>query len=194
MEPTDTDALDRADMAALAGGHDAALNALMDRHATMVFHFLYRMLGNEDDADELAQETFVRVFQHRAKFKMDAKFTTWLYTIAGNLARNHHRWRTRHPSVSLDAAAEDGVPGLGDTLPSANGSPSDQAIREERSRAVRAAVKALPEDMREAVILCEWQELSLVEAASVLNTTPKAVESRLYRARKLLREKLDKWL
>jgi RNA polymerase sigma factor (sigma-70 family) len=65
---------------------------------------------------------------------------------------------------------------------------------EERSTAVRAAVQALPDDLREAVILCEWQDLAVAEAAAVLETTPKAVESRLYRARQRLREQLALWL
>lgn len=194
MDTANTEALDHADMARLVGGHDAALNDLMDRHATTVFHFLCRMLGNGDDANDLAQETFVRVFQHRSTFKTEAKFTTWLYTIAGNLARNHHRWRSRHPNVSLDAVNEDTGQSLGDVLPAADASPSEAAVKEERSNAVRAAVEALPEDMREAIILCEWQDLAVADAAAVLNTTPKAVESRLYRARNLLRERLKQWL
>ena len=90
-------------MERLAAGHDAALNDLMERHATPVFHFLCRMVGNEDDANDLAQETFVRVFRARASFRPGEKFSTWLFTIAANLARNHFRWRSRHPNVSLEA-------------------------------------------------------------------------------------------
>jgi len=194
MDTADPDALDRADMARLARGHDAALNDLMDRHATTVFQFLCRMLGNQDDANDLAQETFVRVFQHRARFQPDAKFTTWLHTIAGNLARNHHRWRSRHPTVSLNAALDNTDQSFGDVLPATDVSPSEAAVMEERSTAVRAAVQALPDDLREAVILCEWQDLAVAEAAAVLQTTPKAVESRLYRARQRLREQLARWL
>jgi len=194
MDTTDADARDRAAMARLAAGHDTALNDLMDRHATTVFRFLCRMLGNEDDANDLAQETFVRVFQHRARFQPDARFTTWLYTIAGNLARNHHRWRSRHPTFSLDAAYDHSERSLGDVLPAADVSPNEAAMNVERANAVRAAVHALPEDLREAVILCEWQDLPVADAAVVLHTTPKAVEARLYRARRRLREQLARWL
>jgi RNA polymerase sigma-70 factor, ECF subfamily len=194
MCTTNTEEQDRADMACLVGGHDAALNDLMNRHATGVFHFLYRMLGNEDDANDLAQETFVRVFQHRASFKPNAKFSTWLYTIAGNLARNHHRWRSRHPNVALETVSQEPNQSLGHRLPAVEATPSEAVMKEERSQAVRAAVAALPEDLREAIILAEWQDLSIAEAAAILKTTPKAVESRLYRARILLREKLRNWL
>jgi RNA polymerase sigma-70 factor (ECF subfamily) len=194
MDTTELDAQDRADMQRLARGHEAALNDLMERHAQPIFHFLYRMLGNEDDANDLAQESFVRVFQNRANFKPESRFSTWLYTIAGNLARNHYRWRSRHPNVSLDAATSEDDATLADVLPSADATPGEAATKTERAQAVREAVDNLPPEMREAIILCEWEELSVNDAAQALNTTPKAVESRLYRARKLLRDSLVNWL
>jgi RNA polymerase sigma-70 factor (ECF subfamily) len=190
----DADALDRADMERLAAGHDAALNDLMERHSTPVFHFLCRMLGNEEDAVDLAQETFVRVYRARESFRSNSKFTTWLYTIAANLARNHFRWRARHPNVSLEASSGATEESLGSTLPSNEPVPSDQALAAERAAAVRAAVNRLPDDLRDAIVLCEWEEHSLAEAAAILDTTPKAVESRLYRARKSLRKELERWL
>lgn len=194
MDTTETDALDRADMGRLAAGHDAALNDLMERHATRVFHFLCRMLGNEDDANDLAQETFARVFRARESFRPDARFSTWLFTIAANLARNQIRWRTRHPNVSLDAESDTTEQPLSSTLPATDASPTEAALVAERAAAVRAAVIALPDDLREAIVLCEWEEKSMAEAAAIVKTTPKAIESRLYRARQTLREKLRKWL
>jgi len=194
MDTTDACGLDGADMQRLAGGHDAALNDLMARHALPVFQFLCRMLGNEDDANDLAQETFLRVYQHRARFKPGARFTTWLYTIAANLARNHHRWLARHPNVSLDAENETTGQSIGEALPAHDPAPDGIAIATERAAAVRAAVAALPADMREVIILCEWQDLSSAEAAAILETTPKAIDNRLYRARSLLRDRLKKWL
>jgi RNA polymerase sigma-70 factor (ECF subfamily) len=192
MEPTDI--RDRADMERLAAGHDAALNDLMERHATPVFHFLCRMVGNEDDANDLAQETFVRVFKSSKSFRTNEKFSTWLYTIAANLARNHFRWRSRHPAISLEAENPETEQSLGGTLPANAPSPNEFAVAEERAAAVRGAVQKLPEDMREAIVLCEWEERSVAEAAAILETTPKAVESRLYRARGILRERLKSWL
>ena len=194
MYTTDASGLDGADMQRLASGHDAALNDLMARHARPVFQFLCRMLGNEDDANDLAQETFVRVYQHRASFKPGARFTTWLYTIAANLARNHHRWRARHPNVSLDAESETTGQSIGAVLPASDPAPDSAAVATERAAAVRAAVEKLPPDMREVIILCEWQDLSAAEAAAILDTTPKAIDNRLYRARNLLRDRLKNWL
>ncbi|HEV2436147.1 MAG TPA: RNA polymerase sigma factor [Verrucomicrobiae bacterium] len=205
MESTDTpsspeasaqqaNARDRADMERLAAGHDAALNDLMERHATPVFHFLCRMLGNEDDANDLAQETFVRVFRARAGFRPNEKFSTWLYTIAANLARNQFRWRSRHRNVSLETDSPETDQTLGSTLPANEPAPNEQALTAERAAAVRVAVDKLPGDLREAIVLCEWEERSVAEAAAILETTPKAVESRLYRARQILRERLKSWL
>ena len=137
---TDPDAQDRADMARLQAGQDDALNDLMARHATPVFHFLCRLTGNEDDANDLAQETFVRVYKACRSFRPDGKFSTWLFTIAANLARNHSRWRSRHPNLSLEA--ENGETGLSlaSTLPANAPPPSEAALAAERAAAVRQAV------------------------------------------------------
>lgn len=194
METTDAEARDGEDMGRLAAGHDAALNDLMERHAAPVFHFLCRMVGNEDDANDLAQETFVRVFRARASFRSGEKFSTWLYTIAANLARNHFRWRSRHPNVPLDPVTESGEPTPVATLASAGPTPGDAAVSSERAAAVRRAVGALPEEMREAIVLCELEERTLADAAVILGVTPKAVESRLYRARQILRTRLKQWI
>jgi RNA polymerase sigma-70 factor (ECF subfamily) len=191
---TDPDALDRADMEKLQAGHDAALNDLMARHATPVFHFLCRMTGNEEDANDLAQETFVRVFKSCKSFHSSEKFSTWLFTIAANLGRNHFRWRSRHPNVSMDAENSETRQTLGSTLPANSPAPNEAALAGERAAAIRQAVQGLPEDLREAIVLCEWEERSIAEAATILEATPKAVESRLYRARQILRERLKSWL
>lgn len=194
MDTTEADARDRADMERLQHGHDPALNDLMERHATAVFHFLCRMLNNEDDANDLAQETFVRVFRSKDSFKLEHKFSTWLFTIAANLGRNHIRWRKRHPNVSLNAESDQTGHTLGDMLVSEEPTPKEQSLALERAAAVRAAVNGLAEDMRESVVLCEWEERSVVDAAAIADITPKAMESRLYRARLILRVELKHWL
>lgn len=194
MADIDPNDLDRADMERLVAGHDAALNALMERHATAVFRFLVRILNNEWDANDLAQETFARIYRARTTYLPAQKFTTWMYTIAANLARNHLRWRARHPAVSMDATSPEGGPSLRDTLPASGSGPMEALESEELAAAVREAVRQLPENLRDVVVLCEWQELSMAEAAQVLQTTAKAVDSRLYRARRQLRESLRRWL
>lgn len=194
MTPVEPDVLDRQDMARLACGHDGALNDLMERHATPVFHFLCRMLGSEDDANDLAQETFVRVYRSRDSFKPDAKFSTWLFTIAANLARNHLRWRARHPNVSLDAESPETEQSLLDALPDPGDAPSAGLESAERAASVRAAVAKLPDEMRETLVLVEWEDKPVAEAAAILNVPARTIESRLYRARQMLRERLATWL
>ncbi|HOB99799.1 MAG TPA: sigma-70 family RNA polymerase sigma factor [Verrucomicrobiota bacterium] len=194
MPTEDIEALDRDDMARLKAGQDAALSSLMERHAAAVFRFLYRMLGDEEDARDLAQETFARVYRSRESFRPEHAFGNWLLTIAGNLARNRMRWRIRHPTVPLEPADESANSSLHDVLPADTPPPDCELQAEERNAAVRHAVWQLPEDLREAIVLCEWQDLAVAEAARIIGTTPKAVESRLYRARRLLREQLDQWL
>lgn len=190
---TDPDALDRADMARLVAGQDRALDALMERHAGRLFNFLRRRLGDDDDANDLAQETFVRVYRARERYNPAQRFTTWLYTIASNLARNQLRWRARHPEAPLEPPSPEGAPHPG--LEDPRQTRPDRALAaEERAAAVRRAVDALPEPLREVVVLCEWEDLPIAEAAAVLDTSPKAVETKLYRARKQLRAALTRWL
>ena len=176
-------------MAQLCAGDDPALNALMDRHGERLFYYLLRQLANQSDAADLAQETFVRVYQHRSRFNPAHKFSTWLYTIATNLLRDRFRWHKRHPQVSLDAEREE-TGALRDTLPDTAASPADQMASAERAAEVRKAIEALPEDLRTALILSEYEGLAHAEIGAVLNCTAKAVENRLYRARNQLRQKL----
>ena len=193
MTPATTDDQDRADMARLVTGHDAALNDLMERHAEKLFHYLVRSLQNEEDAADLAQETFVRVYQNRAKFDANHRFSTWLYVIATNLVKSRYRYRTRHPQVSLDAENEATGESFRESVPEHNPTPSESLQGEERAEAIRKAVEQLPEELRAPLILSEYEELSHAEIGAILACTPKAVETRIYRARKKLREELG-WL
>ncbi len=189
-------ALDRADMTRLQDGEEGALDALMHRHAGRLHGYLVRLLQNQADAEDLAQEAFARVYEHRARFDPRHLFTTWLYTIAMNLVRDRYRWRSRHPESSLDEE-----PGPAAVAPptvrpdrSAPPNPADQALAVERSVAVRQAVAGLPEELRAPLILAEFEERNHAEIAAMLGCTAKAVEMRLYRARQELRRQLTRWL
>jgi RNA polymerase sigma-70 factor (ECF subfamily) len=190
MTPDSTEIKDAADMAKLVEGHDAALNSLMERHGEKVFHYLIRQVQNEAEAADLAQETFVRVYQNRVRFKLSARFTTWLYTIATNLARDRFRWRARHPQVSLEAENPSTEGTLTDVLADEKPGPSEEMQRTERAAAVRHAIARLPEDLRTALILFEYDGQSHAEIAVIAGCSVKAVESRLFRARQLLRSHL----
>jgi RNA polymerase sigma-70 factor (ECF subfamily) len=181
---------DQTDMARLAAGHAAALNDLMARHAPKLFNYLVRSLQNEDDAADLAQDTFVRVFQNRMKFDPRMKFSAWLYAIATNLVRDRYRHRTRHPQVSLDAENEATGENFRESVPEQKPTPSESLQSAERTEAVRNAVGQLPEELRTPLILSEYEEFSHAEIGEILECSAKAVETRLYRARNLLRHKL----
>lgn len=190
MTPDTTDTEDAADMARLVDGHDAALNALMERHGEKVFHYLIRQLQSEADAADLAQETFARVYQNRARFDPAARFSTWLYTIATNLVRDRFRWRGRHPQVALDAENESTGGTLGDTLADENPGPDEQMQHTERADVVRRAVARLPEDLRTAIVLSVYERHSHAEIAAISECSVKAVEGRIARARQVLRSHL----
>lgn len=194
MNVIEGDAQDAQDMARLTAGHDAALNALMDRHAEKLFHYLVRSLQDESDAADLAQETFVRVYQNRAKFDPRQKFSTWLYAIASNLVRDRYRWRSRHPQVSLDAESAQTESGLQDTLRAEEPLPDQRIEAGERAEAVRKAVAALPEELKQPLVLAVYQDLPQAEIAAILKCSVKAVETRIYRARQQLRAALSRLL
>lgn len=175
---------DEETMLALQGGEELALNRLMTRWERPLRSFLYRSTRNEHDALDLAQETFVRVYQHRARYRAGARFSTWMFQIALNLARDHARRQRRRPTDSLEGAPEQFT----------HHTPRGDATSAEAAAAVRAAVRKLPEDLREAVLLSEFQDLSHAEIAEIVGATPKAVETRLYRAREKLRTLLARYL
>lgn len=179
------DELDAELMRTLAEGDDLALNRLMDAWSQPLISYLMRLTGSHATACDLAQECFVRVHRHRLEYRTSQKFSTWLFAIATNLARNHARWRSRHPEALTEPECLRELPVAGSSA-----SPDQQAATNERLAAVQKAVSELPHDMREVLILSTWHGMSHAEIARVQSTTEKAVEVRLYRARKLLREML----
>jgi len=181
-------------MARLGAGHDAALNELMERHAAKLFNYLVRSLQDENDAADLAQETFIRVFQNRTNFDTRMKFSTWLYAIATNLVKDRYRHRTRHPQVSLDAENEATGESFRESVPEQKPTPSEFLQGAERAEVVRKAVGQLTEELRAPLILSEYEELSHAEIGEILECSAKAVETRLYRARNQLRDKLARLL
>lgn len=189
-----TDAQDQSDIARLASGHGAALDDLMERHSQRLYHYLIRVLQDEAEAADLAQETFVRVYQSCHRFKPSGKFSTWLFTIATNLARDRIRWLSRRKNIPLETNDDGADTGLKNILPSNEPTPREKLEAEECAEAVRRALAELPEDLRVPLVLAEYEEQSHVEIAAVLDCSPKAVEMRLYRARQQLRQRLSKWL
>jgi RNA polymerase sigma-70 factor (ECF subfamily) len=164
----------------------------MERHAERLFRYLVRLLQNDTEASDLAQESFVRVFEHRTRYKSAHKFSTWLYTIATNLARDLQRHRARHPQVSLEGQQRESD--FREILPDTGPDPRASLESAERADAVRRAVAELSEDLRLPLVLSEYEDKPHAEIAAILNCSAKAVEMRLYRARQQLRIRLEKVL
>jgi RNA polymerase sigma factor CnrH len=189
-EPSDPDLIL---VQALMLGKDHALNALMDRHREGLFCFVLRHVHNEADALELAMETFVRAYFNIDKFRPAAKFATWLYHIALNLCRDHVKSRAYQYSlqtVSFDAPAQEGDDQS--VLLATEGRPDQKADRVEELIALEKAIGELPEDLKNAFILTALEDRPQAETAELLGISLKAVEMRVYRARKLLLEKMSK--
>lgn len=195
----DAAAEDRALMRRVQAGDEPALGVLMERWELPVKALIARIVLNAREAEELAQETFVRVWQQREKFRADAEFRPWLFAIAVNLARNRLRWWRRRPEVALEAW-ESGGDGTGARaeggawMADAGRTAVNALERTERAAAVRDAIAALPLELREAIVLFEYEQMSHLEIAAAVGATPKAVETRLYRGREKLRRALSSWV
>lgn len=175
-------------MRRLQGGEDAALATLMQHWEVPVKRFIFRMIGNTAEAEDLAQEVFVRIYTKRATFRAGAKFSTWCFSIAANQARNRQRWWRRRPAQSLNAWTEAGGEAADESR--AGGPASHTAVRHEQIAAVQTAVAALPLDLRTALVLFEFEGQSMADIAAALDCTPKVVGNRLYRARQQLKRTL----
>jgi RNA polymerase sigma-70 factor, ECF subfamily len=176
-------------MLRLKNGEDQALNELMGRWQQPLVSFIYRYIGQETEALDLAQETFVRVYETRHRYTVQGKFSTWLFTIAANLSRNYLRWRQRRgdsASKGWDAKGAESA----ESVQSEEDSPDQAAMRSESIALIKEVVNQLPHDLKTIILLYEYQGLSYEEIASVLGCSIKAVEMKLYRTRKLLRERL----
>jgi RNA polymerase sigma-70 factor, ECF subfamily len=182
---------DAAIMLRVAAGDESGFNYLVEKHYRAMIHFLFRMVRNQAVAEEMAQEVFLRVYRSRESYRAEAKFTTWLYRIATNLAVNYAR-DTRHEraaqTVYLDAPDEETgtTPDVADDEPTVE----QQMLREERMAAIRKHVMALPERQRMAVLMHKYQGMDYRQIGEVLKLSESATKSLLFRAYQTLREKL----
>ena len=178
---------DLALVQALQSGDDSALDQLMDRYQEALFRFIRGYVQNEADATELTQETFVRAYFHIGGFKPSAKFATWLYRIALNLCRDRAKsGAARRATMTDSLSAADGDFAAGRQLPAVGSTPAEQALLSEKMAVLSDAIAQLPHDLRTALVLTAIEQRSQQECADLLDTTPKTIETRVYRARKQL--------
>jgi RNA polymerase sigma-70 factor (ECF subfamily) len=188
-------ASDAAVMLKVAAGDESAFNFLVQKYHRAMIHFLFRMVHNQAVAEELAQEVFLRVYRSRESYRAEAKFTTWLYRIATNLAVNHAR-DTKHErsaqTLYLDAPDEETgtTPDVADDEPSVE----QKLVRDERMAAIRSHVMALPERQRMAVLMHKYQGMDYRQIGDVLKLSESATKSLLFRAYQTLRDKLKEFV
>jgi RNA polymerase sigma-70 factor (ECF subfamily) len=182
-------------MLRVKAGDEAAFDYLLQKYRRAMISFMYRMLRHPAAAEDLAQEVFLRVYRSRETYAANAKFTTWLYRIATNLAVNHAR-DTRHERPETSISLDEPIAETGLTLDLADGAPNaeENILRRERLAAIRNHVQALPERQRLAVIMHKYQGMDYRQIAEVLHLSESATKSLLFRAYETLREKLKDFI
>ena len=176
-------------MLRVRGGDDAAFDHLVAKFRRPMVHFMFRMARNQAMAEELAQEVFLRVYRSRASYSAEAKFTTWLYRIASNLAINHARdTKAERNTASLDEPDEE--TGLKIDVADGHATAEQEMLRRERLASIRKEVEALPERQRVAVLMHKYQGLDYKQIGEVLKLSESATKSLLFRAYETLRERL----
>lgn len=187
MDDPDLDAL-----RAILDGQEIGIRQLMERHKEAVFRYVYRYTRNAVDAEEITADTFVKVYFNAEKYRPKGKVRTWIFTIATNLCRDRYRKKIRFWPVSLDAGlGEDRSFTLKEKLSDSSADASAIAAEAEFEEQVHQAINRLPPKLKAPFVLFVLEEHSYQESAAILHCSEKAVETRIYRARKLLRQYLD---
>ena len=172
-------------------GDMAAFEELVEIHQHAVVGTVAKMLGNPAEAEDIAQQVFLRIWKSAARYEPKAKFTTWMFTITRNLVFNEVRRRKRKPAISIEEREEESHLVVEDTQ---GQTPGEEALQRELEQAVDDAIQALPEKQRIGVILRRYEEMPYDEIAKVLDLTVPAVKSLLFRARAQLKESLKSYL
>ncbi|MBO4620208.1 MAG: sigma-70 family RNA polymerase sigma factor [Victivallales bacterium] len=176
--------------------HDqSAFDQLVERHSDRAFQLAYSILQNRQDAEEVVQDAFIRIYRSLGNFRGDSQFSTWMYRIVVNLCNNKFRWnkvRGANCTISIDAPLSnaEGDDDLRLELPSSDASPNEQAEFADLRERLEKAMATLPESYRTAVMLRNVQQLDYEEIAKILDCAVGTVKSRINRGRELLRQAL----
>jgi RNA polymerase sigma-70 factor (ECF subfamily) len=176
-------------------GDESAFAYLVQKYRRQLVGFMYRLCHNPAAAEELAQEVFLRVYRSRTSYEPSAKFSTWLYRIATNLAVNHAR-DTRHerPENTVRLDEPDQETGITPDLADDSLTAEEQLLKQERLAAIREKVNALPERQRMAVVMHKYQQMDYRQIATVMKMSESATKSLLFRAYETLREQLKQYV
>lgn len=171
-------------------GDQSAFAEIVGLYQERIYHMSYRMLSNKQEAEDVVQETFLRVHHHLERFDENMKFSTWIYRIATNLCID--RLRKRKPIYSLDAESSDyeGLDGYA-MIPSDDRTPESELLLSETQRIIHEAIDTLPPKYKSVMILRYIQEMSLQEVGDVLGMPVTTIKTRVHRGREFLRKKLE---
>lgn len=184
-------------MLAWQAGDEAAFDRIVEQYSPQVYALLTRFLGPREGREDLVQEVFLRLLRNRNRYEPSARFSTFLYRIVFNLSVNQSQRVIAREALSLEANSaleEHGGEFLAQVEDSRSGAPSDGLEQKDVVQAVRAAIEALPENQRMALILAKYEDMPYAEIATVLGSSEKAVKSLIHRARESLRERLAPYL
>ena len=167
-------------------GDNAGFDALVKTYQKQVYYFCYRMLGSAEEAEDAAQQSFVKAYHALESFREEAQFLSWLLKIASNTCIDKTRSRKRRPSVALEDMGEERLEFTSDAP-----TPEESTLQGESDRLVREAVVKLPEKYREALVLFHFNEMSIRQISQLLGRPENTVKSDLHIGREMLRRKLE---
>lgn len=172
-------------------GDRTAFAELVDLYKGKLYHLAYRMLGNRQEAEDIVQDTFMRMYSHLDRYDSQHKFSTWIYRIATNLCIDRLRRRKAAYSLDADFSEGDGMDGYS-MLQSGDPSPEQQLVLTERQETIVRAMNALPAKYMSAIALKYYQDLSLQEISDILGLPVSTVKTRIHRGREYLRRRLER--
>ncbi len=190
------DKTDKELIALIIGGDMDVMDDLMARHASKAYQISYSVLGNKDDAEEVTQDAFIRIYKALPNFRGDSEFSTWMYRIVVNQARNRYRWNKRRGSqvnISIDRDIEtDDGSSIPFDLPDTGKNPDDEVVFKEWEGEIADEIKKLPVVNREALLLRNMKNLSYEQIAESLDCKIGTIKSRIARAREELRKRVSR--
>lgn len=171
----------------------SAFDMIVSRYKTRLYNCVYRMVHQSECAEDLVQETFLRVYRNRNNYKATSNFSTWIYTIALNLARSELRKRKRRQFFSINASSNEDNGPEGFDLPDTSSGPMEHLEQSELGRAIQGAIDQLPVKYRTVIVLRDIEELSYEQISEILECPTGTIKSRVNRARLRLQEMLRHW-
>ncbi len=176
-------------------GNEEAFQLFFDRYSSRIINFAYRFLNSKEEAEDIAQEVFVRIYRKKLSYDPKSPFRPWLYSIVAHLFSNRLRDKKRHPHQSLDwTASDDGGNDFSpESIEISSPAEKDSLEKAEITRSVQSAIQALPENQRTAVILARYENMSYEEIAVTMSLSLSSVTALLFRARQTLKKTLQEF-